>query len=40
MRSDFTDYKAHGYYSDDHGKTFHLSETVPVAGVMKPWPPS
>lgn len=28
----FTDYKAHGYYTDDHGKTFHLSEEVPFAG--------
>jgi sialidase-1 len=28
----FKDYKAHGYYTDDHGKTFHLSEDVPFAG--------
>lgn len=28
----FTDYAAHGFYSDDHGKTFHLSETVLVPG--------
>ncbi|WP_126245259.1 sialidase family protein [Chitinophaga rhizosphaerae] len=28
----FRDYKAHGYYSDDHGKTFHLSETVTFPG--------
>jgi sialidase-1 len=28
----FTDYIAHGYYTDDHGKTFHLSESVPVPG--------
>ncbi|MCC7523868.1 MAG: exo-alpha-sialidase [Chitinophagaceae bacterium] len=28
----FTDYYAHGYYSDDHGKTFHLGETVNVPG--------
>ena len=28
----FTDYKAHGYYTDDHGKTFHLSEDVPFGG--------
>ena len=28
----FMDYKAHGYYTDDHGKTFHLSEDVPFPG--------
>ncbi|WP_051100129.1 sialidase family protein [Dyadobacter beijingensis] len=28
----FTDYRAHGYYSDDHGKTFQLAETIPVEG--------
>lgn len=28
----FRDYKAHGYYTDDHGKTFQLSETVPMPG--------
>ncbi len=28
----FEDYKAHGYYTDDHGKTFHLSENVPFPG--------
>lgn len=28
----FTDYKAHGFYTDDHGKTFHLSETVYLPG--------
>ena len=28
----FQDYHAHGYYTDDHGKTFHLSETVQVPG--------
>ncbi len=27
-----TDYAAHGYYTDDHGKTFHLSATVAVPG--------
>jgi sialidase-1 len=26
------DYKAHGYYTDDHGKTLHLSETVNTPG--------
>ena len=25
-------YFAHGFYSDDHGRTFKLSETVPLAG--------
>lgn len=28
----FKDYFAHGYYSDDHGKTFRLSENVPIPG--------
>lgn len=28
----FTDYSAHGFYTDDHGKTFKLSENVPVPG--------
>ena len=28
----FTDYAAHGYYTDDHGKTFHLSATVNYPG--------
>ncbi|MFB6454299.1 exo-alpha-sialidase [Chitinophaga sp. Hz27] len=28
----FTDYIAHGYYTDDHGRTFHLSENIPVPG--------
>lgn len=28
----FTDYKAHGFYTDDHGKTFHLSEDVNMQG--------
>jgi sialidase-1 len=26
------DYKAHGFYTDDHGKTFQLSETVDRVG--------
>jgi sialidase-1 len=26
------DYKAHGYYTDDHGATFHLSESVSFEG--------
>lgn len=28
----FADYVANGYYTDDHGKTFHISNDVPVAG--------
>lgn len=28
----FKDYRAHGFYTDDHGKTFHLSEVVPFPG--------
>lgn len=28
----FKDYFAHGYYSDDHGKTFRLSDSVPIPG--------
>lgn len=28
----FTDYAAHGYYTDDHGKTFHLGATVNMPG--------
>ena len=27
-----TDYKAHGYYTDDHGKTFRLGATVNMPG--------
>jgi sialidase-1 len=30
--TNFTDYKAHGYYTDDHGKTFHISEKVNMPG--------
>jgi sialidase-1 len=26
----FHDYKAHAYYTDDHGKTFHLSSTIEI----------
>ncbi len=26
------DYHAHGYYTDDHGKTFHLSEVISIPG--------
>jgi sialidase-1 len=28
----FADYQAHGFYTDDHGKTFHLGETVNLPG--------
>lgn len=28
----FTDYEAHGFYTDDHGKTFHLGATVNYPG--------
>lgn len=28
----FKDYRAHGFYTDDHGKTFHLSEDVILEG--------
>ena len=28
----FADYLAHGFYTDDHGKTFHLGETVNLPG--------
>lgn len=31
-RAQFTDYNAHGFYTDDHGKTFHLSKTVGIPG--------
>ncbi|HEU4858086.1 MAG TPA: sialidase family protein [Rhodanobacteraceae bacterium] len=31
-QSDSGDYRAHGFYSDDHGRTFHLSEDVPIPG--------
>jgi sialidase-1 len=29
---EFKDYAAHGYYTDDHGKTFQLAETVKIQG--------
>ncbi|WP_018627107.1 sialidase family protein [Niabella aurantiaca] len=28
----FKDYRAHGFYTDDHGKTFHISENVDLEG--------
>lgn len=31
-KKDFTDYVAHGYYTDDHGKTFHISDNNPIPG--------
>lgn len=31
-KNDGTHYFAHGYFSDDHGKTFRLSETVDIPG--------
>lgn len=31
-QAQFKDYLAHGFYTDDHGKTFHLSETVQRPG--------
>lgn len=31
-KKNFTDYVAHGYYSDDHGATFHISENNPKPG--------
>ena len=31
-KDNFTDYFSHTYYTDDHGKTFHLGETVMIPG--------
>jgi sialidase-1 len=31
-QKNFMDYAAHGYYTDDHGKSFHLSATVEMPG--------
>ena len=31
-KPELRDYQAHGYYTDDHGTAFHLSETVPFEG--------
>lgn len=31
-KNDFSDYQAHGFYSDDHGKTFKISEILPIKG--------
>lgn len=31
-KNKFEDYRAHAFYSDDHGKTFHLSESLQIPG--------
>lgn len=31
-QKDFMDYEAHGFYTDDHGKTFHLGASVNYPG--------
>ena len=31
-KNKFEDYRAHAYYSDDHGKTFNLSESLKIPG--------
>lgn len=31
-RPAFADYQAHGFYTDDHGKTFRLGESIPIEG--------
>jgi len=31
-QSQFEDYVAHGFFTDDHGKTFSISENVPIRG--------
>lgn len=31
-QKNFTDYVAHGFYTDDHGKTFHISADNPFRG--------
>ena len=31
-QTQFKDYRAHGYYTDNHGKAFHLSQAVDVEG--------
>jgi sialidase-1 len=28
----FTDYHAHGYFTDDHGETFGISDEIPIGG--------
>ncbi|MDN3205611.1 sialidase family protein [Algoriphagus sediminis] len=29
---DWSDYQAHGFYTDDHGESFHLSESISIPG--------
>ncbi|HEX5168695.1 MAG TPA: sialidase family protein [Cyclobacteriaceae bacterium] len=31
-QEEFMDYQAFGFYTDDHGRSFHLSEMIPVPG--------
>lgn len=31
-KNDWSDYQAHGFYTDDHGKSFQISESVPIPG--------
>lgn len=31
-KNKFEEYQAHAYYSDDHGKTFHISESLVIPG--------
>jgi len=31
-QQDFMDYQAHGYFTDDHGKTFHIGASVKLPG--------
>jgi sialidase-1 len=31
-KPDASDYSAHGFYTDDHGESFHLSDIVPLPG--------
>ena len=31
-KPDFTDYYAHGFFTDNHGKTFEISQIVPLPG--------
>ncbi|MFZ2904570.1 MAG: sialidase family protein, partial [Cyclobacteriaceae bacterium] len=31
-KRDATDYVAHGFYTDDHGKTFHISDNLNIPG--------
>lgn len=31
-QDEFKDYQAHGFYSDDHGKTFNISESIKFPG--------